>query len=104
MQNMVKQSEKITLVPSRCSIARIQVLNEGVNTAARPIIKIDRDKVFAKLTAAGIINTKKNPACKANIATVSDYNIILYFNSIAHGLLSYYRCADDFYTMKSIVN
>jgi len=101
---MLKQNEKITLMPSKGSLSRIQVLKEGVLTAARPIIKIDKDKVFAKLISANIMNTKKNPACKSNIATVSDFNIITYFNSIAHGLLSYFRCADDFYYMKSIVN
>jgi len=104
IQSTLKQNDKITLIPSKASTSRIQVLKEGVLSAARPIIKIDKDKVFAKLTAANIINSKKNPASKSNIATVSDFNIIAYFNNIAHGLLSYFRCADDFYVMKSIVN
>lgn len=103
-QELLPNDQKITLVESKASLSRIEVLQDGVNHNARPIIVINRDKVYDKLIEAGIMNFKKNPCCKANITTVSDYNIILYFNGVAHGLLSYYRCADDFYKMKSIVN
>lgn len=96
--------DKVTLMESKQSLARIQVLKEGVHQAIRPIIRMDRNKIYTKLMSASIMNSKKNPCSKANITSVSDYNIIQYFNSVAHGLLSYYRCADDFYKMKSIVN
>jgi hypothetical protein len=96
--------DKITLMDSKQSLARIQVLKEGVHQAIRPVIVMDKNKIYTKLMSASIMNSKKNPCCKANICSTSDYNIIQYFNGIAHGLLSYYRCADDFYKMKSIIN
>jgi len=89
---------------SKQSIARIKVLQQGARQAIRPIIVLNRNKIYTKLMAASIMNSKKNPCSKANICSTSDYNIIQYFNRVANGLLSYYRCADDFYKMKSIVN
>jgi len=65
---------------------------------------MDRGRIYERLMNAKIMNNKKKPSAKINIASVSDYNIITYFNGVARGLLSYYRCADDFYKMKSIVN
>lgn len=72
--------------------------------STRPMIVINRDKIYEKLKFAKIINSKNNPGCKANIATLSDFNIITYFNNVARGLLSYFRCADDFFKIKNIVN
>jgi len=89
---------------SKESIAQVRVLKQGVRQTIRPIIVLNRNKIYTKLMAASIMNSKKNPCSKANICSTSDYNIIQYFNRVANGLLSYYRCADDFYRMKSIVN
>ena len=101
---MVDKKERVSMVTSKQSESRIQVLEDGVSHNSRPIIVMNREKIYNKLIEAKIMNTKKNPCCKANIATVSDYNIVVYFNGVANGLLSYYRCADDFYKMKSIIN
>lgn len=94
---------RITKMESKAAIARIKVLEQGVQSAIRPIIKIDKNKLYERLMVNRIINKKKKPSSKIDITSSSDYNIILYFKNIAHGLLSYYRCADDFYKIKNIV-
>lgn len=103
-QENLNLEDKVSLMDSKQSVARIKVLKESVRQAIRPIIVMNRNKIYTKLMSSSIMNSKKNPCAKANICSSSDYNIIKYFNSVAHGLLSYYRCADDFYKMKSIVN
>jgi hypothetical protein len=99
-----KLRNRISNMSVKNNIVKIQVLEEGVVHSCRPIIVIDHDTIYNKLKFANIINSKNNPACKLNIITVSDYNIITYFNSVARSLLSYFRCADDFSRIKSIVN
>jgi group II intron reverse transcriptase/maturase len=103
-QQSLNEGDNVTMMNSKSSEARIQVLEDGVNHSARPVIIMDREKIYTNLMFANIMNRKKNPSCKANIASTSDFNIIAYFNTVAHGMLSYYRCADDFYKTKSIVN
>lgn len=103
-QDKLGEQNKVTMVVSKQSESRIEALGGGVLHNIRPVIIINREKIYNKLMEAHIINGKRNPCAKTNITTVSDYNIISYFNSIAHGLLSYYRCADDFFKVKSIVN
>jgi len=104
MQEALPEEQKISTMTSKSSVARIQVLEDSVVHGSRPMIVIDRDKLYEKLKFAKIMNSNNNPGCKVDITTVSDFNIITYFNSVAHGLLSYFRCADDFFRMKSIVN
>jgi hypothetical protein len=102
-QEMLPNDCKITKMESKYSLARINALEQGVPMAIRPVIKIDKDKLYKKLMTHGIMNKKKNPSSKIDITSSSDYNIILYYKSVAHGLLSYFRCADDFYKVKNIV-
>lgn len=103
-QEMLPKKDRVTIIESKGSLARINLLNEGTRMAIRPIIKINKKKVYDKLLTNGIMNSKNNPCCKVNITSSSDYNIVLYFRRVMSGLLSYYRCADDFYKMKNIVN
>lgn len=86
---------------SKHRTVRQKVLQERVTYASKPVIIIDKKKLYSKLMMVGIMNSKKNPCCKANLSSTSGYNIIQYYNGVASGLLSYYRCADDFYKMKS---
>jgi len=53
------------------------------------------------LKIKGLINEKGNPGSLSNLKAASNFQIIQYFNSLAHGLLSSYRCADDFNKLKS---
>jgi len=103
-QEKLPKKNRVTFIESKSSLARIDRLNEGTRMAIRPIIKINKKKVYDKLLTNGIMNSKNNPCCKVNITSSSDYNIVLYFRRVMSGLLSYYRCADDFYKMKNIVN
>jgi len=103
-QEKLTKKNRVTFIESKSSLARIDRLNEGTRMAIRPIIKINKKKVYDKLLTNGIMNSKNNPCCKVNITSSSDYNIVLYFRRVMSGLLSYYRCADDFYKMKNIVN
>ena len=104
IQDTLPDDQKISYMESKISRARIQVLEDGVVQSLRPFVVINMDKIYDKLKANYIINVKKNPASKSNITAISNYNIIRYFNSVALGMLSYFRCADDFFRMKSIVN
>lgn len=104
IQDTLSENQKISYINCSRSQTSIQVQNEGVIFSSRPMIVINRGNIYDKLKAANIINAKNNPASKVNITITSNYNIIKYFNNIAWGLLSYFRCADDFFRMKSIVN
>lgn len=104
IQDTLPDNKKISYMESKISREKIQVLTGVVVHGSRPVIVINRDKIYDKLKANYIINVKKNPASKSNIITASNYNIIQYFNRVACGLLSYFRCADDFCRIKNIVN
>jgi hypothetical protein len=75
----------------------------GCYTNLPPQIKANTDEIYARLLDSGIINTKKAPISKASITRAESSLIISYYNSVARGILSYYRCADNFYTIKNIV-
>lgn len=69
-----------------------------------PQIHWDREKVVRRLTEAGILSERKKPIAKKSILGADDYHIILYYNSLAHGFLSYYRCVDNLNSVKGLVN
>lgn len=68
--------KQVTLDNCNYSVSKIQVLEDGVAQHARPIIVLDRDKIYKKLIDGNIMNEKKNPCSKVNISLVSDFNII----------------------------
>ena len=75
----------------------------GCYTNLPPQIKANTDEIHARLIDNKIINTKKAPISKADITRAESSPIITYYNSVARGILSYYRCADNFHTIKNIV-
>jgi group II intron reverse transcriptase/maturase len=75
----------------------------GSYTNLPPQIKANTDEIYARLIDNDIINTKKAPISKAAITRMESSLIISYYNSLVKGILSYYRCADNFYTIKNIV-
>jgi hypothetical protein len=75
----------------------------GSYTNLPPQIKANTDEIYARLIDNDIINTKKAPMSKAAITRMESSLIISYYNSLVKGILSYYRCADNFYTIKNIV-
>lgn len=68
-----------------------------------PQIRTDRRKIYEKLIEGNIISPELKPVSKNQILMASDLDIISYYNSLGHGLLSYYRCCDDLFKVKNIV-
>lgn len=75
----------------------------GRRVALPPQIRANKSKIFKQLMEKGIISTKKTPQSLNKILNSNDHMIIRYFNNIAYGLLSYYRCSDNFFAVKNIV-
>ena len=78
--------------------------NNKVRTSLPPQITIDLDKLYQKLEENKIINNKKKPISKTNILIAEDYSIIKYFNSVAYGLMSYFRCVSNINKLKEIIS
>ena len=78
--------------------------NNKVRTSLPPQITIDLDKLYHKLEKNKIINNKKKPIAKTNILIAEDYSIIRYYNSIAYGLMSYFKCVTNINKLKEILS
>lgn len=78
--------------------------NNKVRTSLPPQITIDLDKLYRKLEENKIINNKKKPISKTNILIAEDYSIIRYYNSVAYGLMSYFRCVTNINKLKEILS
>ncbi|PTQ26172.1 hypothetical protein MARPO_YA0038, partial [Marchantia polymorpha] len=57
-------------------------------------------RILDKLRARGIINVEERPTSVPLLATQDDVTITQWYGSVAHGILSYYRCCDNFYKFK----
>lgn len=67
-----------------------------------PQIKANTTKIRNKLRGIGLINEKGGYGVVAAVLNAEDADIIRYFKSLAYGLLSYYRCADNLKVIKSM--
>lgn len=76
---------------------------EGVFSSLPPQINANTSEIYKRLEEASIINNKKKPMCKNSLLAAESWLIISYYNNTAHGLLSYFRCADNLNTVKKIV-
>ena len=70
--------------------------NRGVKLSLPPQINADTAKIRGKLLGVGIIDRKGSYSVATRVLNGDDADIIRYFKSISHGLLSYDRCADNF--------
>nr|YP_004927697.1 hypothetical protein TrlaMp49 [Treubia lacunosa]AEH99744.1 hypothetical protein TrlaMp49 [Treubia lacunosa] len=61
-------------------------------------------RILDKLRARGIINAEGRPTSVPVLATQDDVTIMQWYGSVAHGLLSYYRCCDNFSKVKKMVD
>ncbi len=61
-------------------------------------------RILDKLRARGIINAEGRPTSVPVLATQDDVTITQWYGSVAHGFLSYYRCCDNFYKIKRVVD
>jgi retron-type reverse transcriptase len=81
-----------------------QIWNEeGVFTSLPPQINANTFEIYKRLEEASIINNKKKPMSKNSLLAAEAWSIISYYNSLAYGLLSYFRCVDNLNTVKKIV-
>jgi group II intron reverse transcriptase/maturase len=78
--------------------------NNKVRTSLPPQITIDLDKLYHKLEENKIIDNKKKPIAKTNILIAEDYSIIRYYNCVAYGLMSYFRCISNINKLKEIIS
>ena len=60
-------------------------------------------KIRNKLKSGGILNNKGGYGVKVSVMNANDADIIIYYSSLAHGMLSYYRCADNLRDIKRLV-
>jgi hypothetical protein len=94
----------IDYIPNNNAISVRQTWDEeGVFTSLPPQINSDTTEIYSRLEKASIINSKKKPMSKNSLLAAEDWLIISYYNTLAHGLLSYFRCADNLNTIKKIV-
>lgn len=75
----------------------------GISLSLPTQIKANMDKIKSKLKATGIINDKSGYIAKKELLPAQDADIIKYYKSLAHGLLSYYRCADNLGKIKDLI-
>lgn len=69
-----------------------------------PQIRASMEKIYNQLEFIGFINNKKRPLHLKIITSAPDYDIILYYRSVASGLLSYFRFVDNLDNIKGIIN
>ena len=110
IEDLLLQAEQL---PSKAYVDHIENNNaisvrqtwneEGVFTSLPPQINADTSEIYKRLEEASIINSKKKPMCKNSLLAAEPWLIISYYNNISHGLLSYFRCADNLNTVKKIV-
>ncbi|BEI31790.1 putative groupII intron reverse transcriptase /maturase (mitochondrion) [Bryopsis sp. KO-2023] len=75
----------------------------GRNRSLRVIAPIP--VIMDKLRTFGLIITAKcRPAPARNLTNVPDSSIVKWYTALAHAILSYYRCCDNFHKVKSIVD
>jgi group II intron reverse transcriptase/maturase len=75
----------------------------GAFISLPPQINSNTSEVYKRLEDNSIINNKKKPISKTSLLVAEAWLIITYYNSLAHGLLSYFRCVDNLNTIKKIV-
>jgi group II intron reverse transcriptase/maturase len=67
-------------------------------------IKANMKQIVSKYFTRGLVNKIGKPIALRRMIWEEPSVIIKYYNSIAYGLLSYFRCCDNFYRIKSFVN
>lgn len=76
---------------------------QGAFVSLPPQINSNTSEIYKRLEDNSIINNKKKPMSKTSLLVAEAWLIITYYNSLAHGLLSYFRCVDNLNTIKKII-
>ena len=61
-------------------------------------------KIRKKLKSRGLITENNKSRCVVRLIQLNDKDIVLWFNSVARDLLSYYRCCANFYKVRDYVD
>ncbi len=61
-------------------------------------------EIRKKLKSRGLITENNKPRCVVRSIRLNDEDIVLWFNSVARDLLSYYRCCANFYKVRDYVD
>ena len=63
------------------------------------------DQLMTKLRSQGVITQRKSrPSVVGSILYLPDERIVHWFSSLAYEILNYYRCCDNFYMVKNLVD
>ena len=57
-----------------------------------------------RLKIKGILSKKGKPQALNSMIRETDSTILTWYSSLARGIINYYRCADNFHKVKSIIN
>lgn len=103
VKNLPKDTDSIFIAGKNAASVRKSWENQGVLTWLPIQIKADTNEIYNRLVNNSIINNKKKPISKTSLLRFDDWLIITYYNLVAHELLSYFRCVDNFNTIKKII-
>ncbi len=93
-----------TLIESPVAIGvRKSLEGVGLGYSIPPQINADLNKIRERLKTGGVLNAAGQHGVKTPLLNAEDADIIRYYNSLAYGLLSYYRCADNLADIKALV-
>ena len=90
-------------INTRTITAKVRLETTGMSKSISPQINADIIKILNKLKAAGIVDENARYKARYQITSAEDADIVRYYSSIAHGMLSFYRCADNLGKVKSII-
>lgn len=102
-KNITENDETTMIVSKNAESVRETCYKHGVFLGLPIQIKADTNEIYNRLIESSIINSKKKPISKTSLLQSEAWMIINYYNSVANGLLSYFRCVDNFNTIKNIV-
>jgi Type II intron maturase len=83
--------------------AKISCKQEKVSLGLSILIKADISEIYNRLIENSIVNSKKRPISKTSFLRFDAYSIIMYYNSVATGLLFYFCGVDNLNAVKKIV-
>ena len=103
IKNLPKNNKSTMIISKNAESVRQTWDEQGIFLNLPIQIKADTDEIYNRLINNSIINNKKKPISKTSLLKSEAWTIINYYNSVTHGLLSYFRCVDNFNTIKKIV-
>ena len=103
VKNLPEDTDSTFIINKNAESVRQTWEEHGVFLGLPIQIKADTSEIYNHLVNNSIINNKKRPISKTSLLRSEAWSIITYYNSVAHGLLSYFRCVDNFNTIKKII-